>query len=315
MISNGNPLVTVFTLVYNTKQFTIEALNSIFEQDYNNIELIIIDDFSTDGISVNLVEKWIYDNNCDCTFIKHDKNWGICKSLNQVLSVASGKYIIGCGDDILEKNAISKMVKHFTSLSGNYKIVYGDISFIDGIGNVLINSYFEDKKINPATDTINFSSYLRNTKRFPSFGAMYETTILRELGFYDENLKAEDVDMHLRILHKYKCSFCGHKVGRYRRHSDQMSQKSHDWFMNDRISIYHKWVKKIHGIDRSYIIKSLEKFALKSYIDGDSNTLIKIWSVNSKIIFLKTLHALKISPKVLNFWFSIKNAFIIYFYK
>ena len=57
---NNRPLVSIMALCYNHKNFVVQALNSILNQTYHNIELFIIDDNSSDG-SQEIIEKWIND--------------------------------------------------------------------------------------------------------------------------------------------------------------------------------------------------------------------------------------------------------------
>ena len=68
------PLVSVICLCYNHAEFVIESLNSVLNQNYQPIEIIIVDDYSTDN-SVAVIEKWV-ENNQSLTFIKNTNNLG-----------------------------------------------------------------------------------------------------------------------------------------------------------------------------------------------------------------------------------------------
>lgn len=269
------PKVTIVTLVYNTGKFVVEALEYIKKIDYPNIENIIIDDFSTDGISIKLVGEWIFNNNYECIFIKHENNWGINKTLNQALNISTGKYLIYCSDDILESYSIKKMVKYFENLPEEYGIVYSDISIIDSEGSILQKSYFESKNQDPNL-LISFSTYLRGIKRFPTIGAMYRMEIFHQVGLYDENLFSEDVDMHLRILEKFKCSYCNLSAARYRRHSGQLSQNQSLWYISDRLKIYKKWLGKCSEDDELFIKKNINYLIVKCYLDNHPDTIMFI---------------------------------------
>src|SRR5437868_5835704 len=88
------PLVSIGVPNYNYAHFVIETLNSVVGQDYTNIELIIIDDLSTDD-SIAVIEEWIsnYQGNVSIIFLKNSSNVGITKTCNHILQNASGKYI------------------------------------------------------------------------------------------------------------------------------------------------------------------------------------------------------------------------------
>src|SRR5688572_24620643 len=109
MISEQLPLVTVVTLVYNTGKILNDTFNSVKIQSYKNIEHIIIDDCSTDN-SVELVTKWISENNHKCKFIKNTINKGISGTINEAIKVATGKYFCVIGDDIMLPHKIAKDV-------------------------------------------------------------------------------------------------------------------------------------------------------------------------------------------------------------
>src|ERR1700745_29986 len=88
----AKPLVTAIVLSYNQSRFVWETLESVRAQTHQSMQLIIVDDCSSDD-SVGIIGHWIQHNKMDCTFIRHQENRGICKSLNDALAVASGKYI------------------------------------------------------------------------------------------------------------------------------------------------------------------------------------------------------------------------------
>src|SRR4051794_768989 len=86
------PLVTIGVLSYNYAQYIIAALDSIINQTYKNIELIIIDDCSADE-SPQLVKDWIERHVVTCTYLKNETNVGITKTSNTIVQLAKGKYI------------------------------------------------------------------------------------------------------------------------------------------------------------------------------------------------------------------------------
>ena len=101
---NNSPLVSIIACCYNHEKYVEETLGSIKSQTHGNIELIIIDDFSTDQ-SVKKISNWIEKNKYSCTFIKNTENLGVVKTLNKALKKCNGKYfsIIACDDIFLKK--------------------------------------------------------------------------------------------------------------------------------------------------------------------------------------------------------------------
>src|ERR1700749_5034941 len=93
-------LVTVICLCYNHENFVTESLFSVMNQDYAFVELIIVDDCSTDN-SKNIIKKWLLDYP-EVRFISNEINLGNTKSFNKALQFAKGDYIIDlAADDVL----------------------------------------------------------------------------------------------------------------------------------------------------------------------------------------------------------------------
>ena len=96
--------VSVIMPVYNSKEYLSTAIESILNQDYENYELLLIDDGSQDG-SGQVCEE--YSEKYDNVRVYHKENGGICNARNFGLNQATGKYIMFCdNDDIYLPGAI-----------------------------------------------------------------------------------------------------------------------------------------------------------------------------------------------------------------
>ncbi|WP_278009104.1 glycosyltransferase family 2 protein [Flavobacterium gyeonganense] len=106
------PLVSIICLCYNHEQFVVESLNSVLNQNYENIELIIADDCSTDN-SKQVIQEWLK-NHAGVTFVSNETNLGNTKTFNKVLQLAKGDYIIDLAtDDILLTDCVEKQINTF----------------------------------------------------------------------------------------------------------------------------------------------------------------------------------------------------------
>lgn len=124
--SHNQPVVSIIIVVYNTVQFLRKCLESISEQTYKNIEIIIIDDGSTDG-STQVLESYCREEIRSKLLKK--KNEGVAAARNDGLRLASGKYIIFCdSDDYLETDGIKILLEK--SLSENADITIGSYYLI-----------------------------------------------------------------------------------------------------------------------------------------------------------------------------------------
>ena len=96
----NRPLVTILVVCHNQSKFVGEALESCFLQTYNELEIIVVDDASTDG-SIDIINEFESNGHCFKKMLL-SKPRGYCKAFNLGLSQAQGEYIIDlAGDDIL----------------------------------------------------------------------------------------------------------------------------------------------------------------------------------------------------------------------
>lgn len=137
------PLVTVITLCYNTGPYVLQALECVKGQGYPNLQHIVIDDCSKDD-SATQVQQWIDDHQYPCTFIRHQQNKGIAKTLQEAFSIAGGKYLTFISDDLWVENRLIPEVELFESLDDSYAMIYGDSRRIDQDNQVLTPSIFKE---------------------------------------------------------------------------------------------------------------------------------------------------------------------------
>ena len=102
-----NPKVSIISAVYNKQNYILRFLRSIQNQNYENIEIILIDDFSDDN-TVNLIEKYQKEDK-RIILIKHKKNKGTLISRNEGIIISRGAYIlIPDSDDMLTSDIINQ---------------------------------------------------------------------------------------------------------------------------------------------------------------------------------------------------------------
>ncbi|MEG1543980.1 MAG: glycosyltransferase, partial [Tannerellaceae bacterium] len=109
----NQPLVSIVVITYNSSKYVLETLESAKAQTYQNIELIVTDDCSTDN-TVEICREWI-DSNKDrfvrTELITVQQNTGVSPNCNRGYRAAQGEWIKGiAGDDILLSNCIDDYV-------------------------------------------------------------------------------------------------------------------------------------------------------------------------------------------------------------
>jgi glycosyltransferase involved in cell wall biosynthesis len=124
--------VSVLIPVFNVENYIGAALKSISEQTYKNLEIVVVDDGSSDRTLDVVQECRLADPRI--VVLQNEKNRGIVASLNRALSVASGEYIARMdGDDISEQDRIEKQVR-FLEGNPDYDLVGVSLRSIDGNG-------------------------------------------------------------------------------------------------------------------------------------------------------------------------------------
>lgn len=110
---NAQPLISVIIPVYNNQQYIEECLNSLLQQSYRQLEIIVIDDGSSDRTGIILDEQ--YADNNRITVI-HKKNGGVSAARNDGIRAAHGKYIAFLdSDDIYLPGAFEQMLSEMDS--------------------------------------------------------------------------------------------------------------------------------------------------------------------------------------------------------
>ena len=142
--------LSVIVAVYNVEKYLKECIESIIHQTYSNLEIILIDDGSTDSSSIICDEFSRMDNR---VIVKHKKNAGLVNARKDGLALASCKWVTFVdGDDWLDKNYYLEMMKEISEkeidiLATGYTNVYDDDTMIK-YGNSIKNGVYNRKDIN-----------------------------------------------------------------------------------------------------------------------------------------------------------------------
>ncbi|MCF0039500.1 glycosyltransferase [Dyadobacter fanqingshengii] len=205
MKEKEKPLVTVILTAYNQEKYIAETLKSVFDQTYTNLELIVIDNASTDDTLLAIEASKNVSGNF--LLIKNRRNCGLCTAFNHGLSIAKGKYVIDLsGDDLLLPDRIEKQVEAFDLLADDYAVIFSNAKYINPAGKELDNHYAVNSNGNAIRQVPSGDVYKNVLERYfictPTM--MMRTSTMLELGGYDETLTFEDFDFWVRSAAKYK---------------------------------------------------------------------------------------------------------------
>lgn len=148
-METNQPLISVNVLMYNSSKYILETLESIKAQTYQNIELIMSDDKSTDN-TVQICEKWIAKNKdrfASYQILVPDHNTGQSGNYNRAFRAATGEWIKEIdGDDLLLPNCLTDLIDYVIA-NPEAKYIFGKANFFpqkkgSSINLPFDNSYF-----------------------------------------------------------------------------------------------------------------------------------------------------------------------------
>ena len=219
------PLVSVIGLCYNHERFIREALESVRQQTYGAIELIIVDDASTDQ-SIAVIRSFLQeieaDDNIKTCFLP--ENLGNCAAFNRGLALAQGKYVIDFAtDDIMLPERITQQVSFFEALDETYGVIFSEAQYIDEDGRPLRYHYRDWLKHIYPIPTGDIYARLLSTYFIAAPTMMMRKQVLDELGGYNEQLAYEDFDFWIRSARDYRYAYQDICATQIRKHDHSMS--------------------------------------------------------------------------------------------
>lgn len=218
------PLVSVICLCYDHEEFVREAIESVLDQSYPNIEIIALDNASRDGSGAILAE--IAANNPSVRFLRNTTNMGICKAFNKGWSLAKGDFVIDFAtDDVMMPDRIAQQVRHFLTLGPDYGVVFTDAVYIDRAGNIIRSHYEYLKRKGLLMNIPEGDVYdkLLSTYFICSPTMMVRRAVFERLNGYDEDLAYEDFDFWIRSSRLFKYAYLNVTSTKVRRTSGSMS--------------------------------------------------------------------------------------------
>lgn len=189
-------MVSVIMPCYNACKYIREAIESVVHQTYNDWELIIIDDGSTDD-SVAVVEQFQKDNPLEKRVrLIRQENAGACRARNNGIAQANGEYIKFLdADDMLFPDALRLQVEQIANLKER-QIPFGDYDNVDEAGNFVLEFVFAQQSQLKEDPVYFFFSEWRVLISCP----LHRTALLREIGGFNESLmRGQEADLHLRM--------------------------------------------------------------------------------------------------------------------
>lgn len=241
------PLVSVIIPCFNQGRFLKEAIVSIQRQTYQEIEIIVVDDGSSDStreVAVSLNVKYFYQPNA-----------GLAAARNRGVAHSNGLFLVFLdADDILYPHAIACNLKYLFE-NPSWLFVSGGHDKVD---EKLLPLEHQERALIPTTE--HFKTLLRGNYIGMHGAVMYRCRVFDEFQF-DTSLEAcEDYDLYLRVTRKYPVGSHGERIAAYRHHGANMSANILKMFTN---------VRKVHSRQGRHLRDDAER---RAWTEG-----VRVW--------------------------------------
>ncbi len=203
------PLVSILLLSMNHRAFIEKCINSLKCQSYTNIEIIYLDNASSDGtyeLGLNQLEE----SQLNYRAFFNDVSQGISKNLNFLFGFSTGEYLMALStDDWLTPDSIQEKVQYFLQ-NPAYGMIYSSCFLYNydtqKISITVKKGRFKEGWLLKEVLTENFIS---------TVGSMIKRSTFEKVGLFDENSPLEDWDMWIRIAEKFPIGLINKELAYY----------------------------------------------------------------------------------------------------
>lgn len=223
-----NDLVSVIIPSYNHEKYIKDCVMSVINQTYKNLEILVIDDCSTDNSKTIL--KKIKDNRLKVLYSKTNK--GTVRTINQLTAKCHGKYIAIIGsDDLWVEDKVEKQI--------NFLKKHKDIGAVFSLADIIDendNLYVDDDSFN---QNIFKSENMSSGKRLRMFfesgnhlchsSSLIRKSVIDKIGLYDISYRQlHDYDYWVRLVNEYNIYVMNNKLVKYRRFKNSKKNLSNN---------------------------------------------------------------------------------------
>ena len=259
--------VSIIISVYNSQKFLEECIESALNQTYQNIEIIAVDDGSTDN-SLKILKK--YSNKIK---IISKKNGGTASALNQGIKIAKGEWIKRLDhDDVLYPDAVENLVSVGKNIEDKKNtILYGHVDRINSTGKVttkLIEVNYNNLEI------FDFNVILLDHFVGNHTASLIHRSSFEEYGMYNESIGiGEDFELWLRycLLHGCRLHLIPKTIVKKRIHSSQLQMTNPKKMYRVGKQFRNSILEKLNPKDRLLYEKALLRYKKTKPL------ILKIW--------------------------------------
>ena len=308
-----NPLVSILIPSYNHELYISEAIESSLNQTYENFEILILDDGSTDS-SVSIIKEYVNKHPDKIKFFEQE-NSGLAKTFNKLINLSQGKYLsLMASDDVLYPTKIEKQVAVFSKdLDKKIGLVY---SYSDHI-NINKTRYREDElKIGIRGKII--KELFEDGAFFCPVSNLIRKSVIIECGMFELGRPyCDDYQLFLKIALKYEFDFVPEKLVARRIHYTNTSLNQVE-SINDNKEMLIEFAKK-HDLVNRFNVNLERRIAILDLSLAKHYFVNEDYSHCRKILFTTLLKypnfVIQRKSSIIYLFLSCMPRFVIHFIK
>lgn len=262
-------MISIVLPSYNGEKYIKESIESILNQTYQDIELILVDDCSSDQTWSIMQEYEKKDKRIKT--IHNETNKKLPMSLNIGFGVAKGDYYTWTSDDNYYENNALEIMLNLIESKPDIGIVYADMRLIDSNGKINLE---EEKKEND----------IQHSGLYNWVGAcfLYRKKVHDTLNGYDTGLfLVEDFDFWLRAARYYKYYHIPKKLYYYRMHENSLTSTKIDKIMKSTIDLVKREIAEGYVKDDDKLSECYKQFLDYYYMTDNQNEFCKYFNLLS----------------------------------
>jgi len=300
---NFQPLVSIIIPVFNGSNYLNEAIGSALNQDYKNIEVLVVNDGSDDGGQTESIAL-AYGSRIRYFY---KPNGGVASALNLGISEMKGEYFSWLShDDVYYPNKISAQVKHIEALSDQSEVIFSGFDIINGKG----------KKLNSVLPLKRYSIEQLETPLFALLHGMISGCSLlihkshfERVGIFCEDLATtQDFDLWFRIMRNQPCRICESVLHKTRVHETQGSRVYKDKHQQEGDELWINIMEQLTESEKIQINGSVKKFYRNMYL-----LLLKYTTHHTAMCHAKSksIESVGLRGTIARWWLELYSAYIL----
>lgn len=267
MIDGEKPLVTIALFAYNQEAYINDAVDGVLAQDYENLEIILSDDCSSDKTFESIEKRvLLYSGENRLILNRNSQNLGIADHVSKIFKMANGEIVVvAAGDDVSYDYRVSDVVKSFVENKGISCVSFID-DRIDENGNLTKINRTPRQPTEKGT-IVSLGAFIKGSKiSLSGASRAYKKNVFNIFGELNKSCPTEDSTLLLRSLMLGDALVLPHSGIKYRRHRDNISEWSSLMCMNFE-ALCTQYKKDVALAAQSGLICDAEFKSISKFID------------------------------------------------